>query len=1135
MTRTEIKSSQIKDQEIKRADLNDSTSGQAVIKKVIAGNGVSLSSTGADAGTGDVTISVSGGNGITSLNELTSASQTFAAGSSGTDFSISSSSSTHTFNLPDASASARGLVSTGAQTFAGQKTFSSTISGSVSGNSGTATKLETARTISITGDASYSVSFDGSDNATSGLTLANSGATAGTYKSVTVDAKGRVTAGTNPTTFSGYGLSDTSANLAAAITDETGSGALVFATSPTLVTPVLGTPTSGTLTNCTGYTFANIASKPTTLSGYGITDALSNSNTSTQNGYFGDIYLYDDSTPSHYLQITNSANLTAARTLSLNVNDASRTVSLSGNLTVSSDATISGTNTGDQTITLTGDVTGSGTGSFAATLANSGVVAGTYKSVTVDAKGRVTAGTNPTTFSGYGLSDTSANLAAAITDETGSGALVFATSPTLVTPNIGVATGTSFNSITGLSSTSPVMDGTATVGTATTAARADHVHPTDTSRAPVNNPTFTGTVTLAADPSSSLHAATKQYVDNVAQGLDVKHSVRAATTASGTLSSSFANGSVVDGVTLATGDRILIKNQSTGSENGIYTVNASGAPTRAVDMDAAAEFPSSFVFVEGGTTNADTGWVCTNNPTVTVGTTAITFAQFSGAGTYTASTGLSLTGSAFSIDSTVVTLTGSQTLTNKTLTSPSLTTPALGTPTSGTLTNCTGYTFANIASKPTTLSGYGITDALSNGTSSTQNGYFGDIYLYDDSTPSHYLQITNSANLTAARTFSLNVNDANRTVSLSGDLTVSSSATISGTNTGDQTITLTGDVTGSGTGSFAATLANSGVVAGTYTKITVDAKGRATTGTTLAASDVPNIDASKITTGQLGIANGGTGQATAQAAINALSSVSSATNEHVLTKDTSTGNASWKAVPTEVPVGSIMAYAGATAPSGWLFCDSTAVNTYTYRALHAIISNTYGGTAYSAGTTDQPNAVTTFNVPNLQQRFPLGKAASGTGSTLGGTGGAIDHNHTVPAHYHGMGTGATLSVDISHTHAASSVTGTVGGSDGAHTHTVSGRSSATNFGSLGAFARTSSSGSVGNVPTGFDPSNGTTTNEGGHGHSFSLTAGGQTLGATAKTPTGTIGLVTGGVNGNATMTSGTQNPPYVVVNYIIKF
>ena len=140
--------------------------------------------------------------------------------------------------------------------------------------------------------------------------------------------------------------------------------------------------------------WSTITSTPTTLSGYGITDALSNSTSSTQSGYFGDIFLYDDSTPSHYLQITNSANLSAARVLSLNVNDADRTVSLSGNLTVSSAATISGTNTGDQTITLTGDVTGTGTGSFATTIANNSVSNAKLAQVATSTfKGRTTAGT----------------------------------------------------------------------------------------------------------------------------------------------------------------------------------------------------------------------------------------------------------------------------------------------------------------------------------------------------------------------------------------------------------------------------------------------------------------------------------------------------------------------------------------------------------------------------------------------------------------------------------------------------------------------------------------------------------------------------------------------------------------------
>ena len=92
-------------------------------------------------------------------------------------------------------------------------------------------------------------------------------------------------------------------------------------------------------------------------------------------------------------------------------------------------------------------------------------------------------------------------------------------------------------------------------------------------------------ITSLGTPTQTTDAATKAYVDSQLQGLDVKNSVRVATTANGTLSSAFANGQTVDGVTLATGDRILLKNQSTGSQNGIYTVNASGAPTRATDFD----------------------------------------------------------------------------------------------------------------------------------------------------------------------------------------------------------------------------------------------------------------------------------------------------------------------------------------------------------------------------------------------------------------------------------------------------------------------------------------------------------------------------------------------------------------------
>jgi hypothetical protein len=144
--------------------------------------------------------------------------------------------------------------------------------------------------------------------------------------------------------------------------------------------------------------------------------------------------------------------------------------------------------------------------------------------------------------------------------------------------------------------------------------------------------------------------ATRAYVDATAQGLDVKQSVRVATTTTGTLATSFANGQVVDGITLATGDRILIKNQSAGADNGIYTVNASGAPTRSVDADISAEVTAGmFTFVEEGTANADSGWVLTTDQPITLGSTSLVFTQFSGTGQITAGTGLTKTGNTLNV------------------------------------------------------------------------------------------------------------------------------------------------------------------------------------------------------------------------------------------------------------------------------------------------------------------------------------------------------------------------------------------------------------------------------------------------------------------------------------------------------
>lgn len=137
--------------------------------------------------------------------------------------------------------------------------------------------------------------------------------------------------------------------------------------------------------------------------------------------------------------------------------------------------------------------------------------------------------------------------------------------------------------------------------------------------------TFSNNVVLNGTPSLDTHAVTKGYVDGLLNGLSWKDSVDVATTANITLSGE----QTIDGVTTSS-SRVLVKNQSTTSQNGIY-VSGAGAWTRATDMDAWSEVPSAAVFVEAGTTQADTAWVCTSNDGGTLGTTAITFVKFSSA------------------------------------------------------------------------------------------------------------------------------------------------------------------------------------------------------------------------------------------------------------------------------------------------------------------------------------------------------------------------------------------------------------------------------------------------------------------------------------------------------------------------
>jgi phage-related tail fiber protein len=299
--------------------------------------------------------------------------------------------------------------------------------------------------------------------------------------------------------------------------------------------------------------------------------------------------------------------------------------------------------TGNQSITFSGDASGTGSTSVTLTLASVGT-AGTYTKVTTDAKGRVTSGTT------LAATDIPSLTAAKISD---------------------------FDTQVRTNRLDQLAGPTAAVS--------------------LNSQKITNLATPTADSD----AATKAYVDATKQGLDVKDSVRAATTANITLSGT----QTVDGVALVAGERVLVKNQSTGSANGIYVVVSGGAWTRATDFNTSAKVTSgAFTFVEAGTANADSGWVLTTDGTITLDTTALDFTQFSGAGQIDAGAGLTKTGNTLAVGTAS---------TGRIVVNADSIDLASGIATAGTYKSLTVDTYGRVTggTNPTTLAGYGIVDA----------------------------------------------------------------------------------------------------------------------------------------------------------------------------------------------------------------------------------------------------------------------------------------------------------------------------------------------------------------------------------------------------------------------------------------
>jgi hypothetical protein len=379
------------------------------------------------------------------------------------------------------------------------------------------------------------------------------------------------------------------------------------------------------------------------------------------------------------------------------------------NVTVGGNLAVTGTST------MTGTVTGTAGFSGPLTSSSATITGGTINGAVIGgSSAQAITGTTVTASTGF-----VGNLTGAVTGNTAgthTGAVTGNVTGNLtgnVTGNVTAASGTStFNNVTidgtldMSSGTVGTITGLATPTNATDAATKGYVDTADALKLNLTGGTLSGAIAMGTNkitglgtPTADADAVTKSYVDAIAQGIDAKASVVAASTANLTLSGA----QTIDGVSVIAGDRVLVKDQTTTTNNGIYLC-ASGSWTRTTDADTYSELVAAYTFVEGGTVNANNGFICTIPTSGTLGSTSITFAQFSGAGQVTAGTGMSKTGNTLNVNtaSSSRIVVGADEI--------DLATTGV---TASTYKSVTVDTFGRITAgtNPTTISGYGITDA----------------------------------------------------------------------------------------------------------------------------------------------------------------------------------------------------------------------------------------------------------------------------------------------------------------------------------------------------------------------------------------------------------------------------------------